>query len=100
MEHRFPYQVRMQKTHETGDTLQTFFNTRAQNQWANDARGYTVANLSDEFRRLWLVNLYSRRINVGTSPIFRTILTDEDSSLPPPSEPPCGDGPDQIQCPS
>jgi hypothetical protein len=77
MERRFPYQVRLQKTSGSGDTLQTFFNTRPQNQWANDARGFSVDNLSDNFRRLWLVNLYSRRVNVGTSPSFTTILAEE-----------------------
>lgn len=102
MERRFPYQVRMQKTSGSGDTLQTFFNTRAQNHWPNDARGYTVDNLSDDFRRLWLVNLYSKRTHVGTAPIFRTILPEEDPSLPPPTDPadpPCGDGPNQLPCP-
>jgi hypothetical protein len=87
MERRFPYQVRMQKTFGAGDTLQTFFNTRPQNQWVNDARGFTVDNLSDDFRRLWLVNLYSRRVNVGTSPIFHLFVPGEDPGVPPPDEP-------------
>ncbi|HEX8320570.1 hypothetical protein [Longimicrobium sp.] len=85
MERRFPYQVRMQKTYGTGDTLMTFFNTRPSNQWVNDASGHSVANLSDDFRRLWLVNLYSRRENVGTVPVFRAISADETS---PPDEAP------------
>jgi hypothetical protein len=85
MERRFPYQVRVQKTYGTGDTLMTFFNTRPSNQWANDASGPSVANLSDDFRRVWLVNLYSRRENVGTIPIFRAISADEN---PPPDEEP------------
>lgn len=84
MERRFPYQVRLKKTSGSGDTLQTFFNTRPSNQWANDARGFTVDNLSDDFRRLWLVNLYSRRVNVGTSPSFQVIMPGEE---PPPDEP-------------
>ncbi len=94
MERRFPYQVRMQKTSGWGDTLQTFFNARPRDQWANDARGFTVDNLSDDFRRLWLVNLYSRRVNVGTSPIFHLFVPGED--VPPPDEEPqlpsCGTG--------
>jgi hypothetical protein len=94
MERRFPYQVRLQKTTGSGDTLQTFFNTRPQNQWANDARGFSVDNFSDDFRRLWLVNLYSRRVNVGTAPIFRVV-----SPEPDPTDPPCG-GPGQLQCPT
>jgi hypothetical protein len=85
MERRFPYQVRMQKTSGTGDTLMTFFNTRPSNQWANDASGHSVANLSDDFRRLWMVNLYSRRENVGTVPVFRAVSADEP---PPPDEEP------------
>lgn len=38
MERRFPYQVRLQKTQGSGDTLQTFFDTREQRYWVNDAR--------------------------------------------------------------
>jgi hypothetical protein len=98
MEQRFPYQVRMKKTYADRDTLITFFNTRPSNQWVNAARGPSVANLSDEFRRTWLVNLYSRREDVGSIPILRTI-SPEDSGPPPgeepveptePTEPPCG----------
>jgi hypothetical protein len=95
MERRFPYQVRLQKTSGSGDTLQTFFNTRPQNQWANDARGFTVDNFSDGFRRLWMVNLYSRRVNVGTGPVFRSILTEqqepiEEDQPTDPNDPDCG----------
>jgi hypothetical protein len=92
MERRFPYQVRLQKTSGWGDTLQTFFNTRPQNQWANDARGFTVDNLSDAFRRLWMVNLYSRRVNVGTGPVFTSILAEQQEPLEPtdPNDPECG----------
>jgi hypothetical protein len=83
MERRSPYQVRLQKTQGSGDTLQTFFNTREQRYWVTDSRGYPVDNLSDSFRRLWLVNLYSRRVNVGTMPIFRSVSVE----LPPPEDP-------------
>jgi hypothetical protein len=83
MERRSPYQVTLRKTYGSGDTVQTFFNTREQRYWVVDARGYTVDNLSDNFRRLWLVNLYSRRVNVGTIPIFRSVTGEE----PPPEEP-------------
>jgi hypothetical protein len=101
MERRFPYQVRMQKASGSGDTLQTFFNTRSQDHWANDARGFSVDNLSDNFRRLWLVNLYSRRINVGTGPVFSSIVPgEEDPGKPPPDEPPCGEGTTQPICPT
>jgi hypothetical protein len=98
MERRFPYQVRMQTA--TGEQLITFFNTRPANQWPNDARAFSTASFSDDFRRLWLVNLYSKRSVVGNIPIFRTILPGEDPSMPPPDPPAytC-DGP-QIACPS
>lgn len=97
MERRFPYQVRLRKTSGYGDTLQTFFNTRAPDRWANDARGYSVASLSDDFRRIWLVNLYSRRVNVGTGPVFSSFVPGEE---PPPDEPPCGEGTTQPICPT
>jgi hypothetical protein len=96
MERRFPYQVRLRKTSGSGDTLQTFFNTRAPDRWANDARGFSVASFSDDFRRIWLVNLYSKRINVGTGPVFSSIVAGEY----PPDEPPCGEGTTQPICPT
>lgn len=97
MEQRFPYQVRLQKS-SGQDTLQTFFNTRPQSQWANAARGFSVDNFSDDVRRLWLVNLYSKRVNVGTAPVFRSILAEEQEPVatPPdeeptePTDPACG----------
>jgi hypothetical protein len=97
MERRFPYQVRLRKTSGSGDTLQTFFSTRASDRWANDARGFSVASLSDDFRRIWLVNLYSKRINVGTGPVFSSIVPGEE---PVPEEPPCGEGTNQPVCPT
>jgi hypothetical protein len=97
MERRFPYQVRMRKTSGSGDTLQTFFNTRRQDRWVNAASGFSVANLSDDFRRIWLVNLYSKRVNVGTGPVFSSVAPGE---APPPDETPCGEGTSQPICPS
>lgn len=88
MERRPPYQVKLAKTHGSGDTVQTFFNTREQKYWTVDHRGYTVDNLSDAFRKLWLVNLYSRRINVGTGPILRNVEEEPAPELPQPT--PCG----------
>jgi len=53
-----------------------------------------VDNLSDDFRRLWLVNLYNRRVNVGTVPIFSSILPEEqhppDEQPTYPADPTCG----------
>ncbi len=88
MERRSPYQVRLAKTYGSGDTVQTFFNTREQRYWTVDQRGYTVDNLSDAFRKLWLVNLYSRRVNVGSGPILRNIEEEPAPELPQPT--PCG----------
>lgn len=88
MERRSPYQVKLAKTSGWGDTVQTFFNTREQRYWTVDQRGYTVDNLSDAFRKLWLVNLYSRRINVGTGPILRNIEEEPAPELPQPTS--CG----------
>lgn len=91
MERRSPYQVTLEKANGFGDTVQTFFNTREQRYWVVDGRGYPVDNLSDNFRRLWLVNLYSRRVNVGTIPIFRSVAGEEPlPEEPDPTDPGCG----------
>lgn len=84
MERRFPYQMNMERKYGGGEVVETFFPTRDSRHWINQARGNSVDNLSDNFRRLWLVNLYSRRENVGSIPIFRSVLPDEP---PPPTEP-------------
>jgi hypothetical protein len=87
MEYRFPYQVRMQTG--SGEQPMTFFDTRAQSQWPVIARWYfPVDAYNDDFRRLWLVNLYSKRAGVGNVPIFRQISSTEDPSVLPPAEPP------------
>ncbi len=99
MERRFPYQVLLERSNARGDTLQTFFDTRQQRYWINDARGYSVDNLSDAFRRLWLVNLYSRRVNVGTAPKLGNLLPQEPEPQPPPTDPVCG-GDSGLECPS
>jgi hypothetical protein len=85
----------------TGEQLVTFFNTRPMSQWANDARAFGLATLNDDFRRLWLVNLYSKRSNVGNIPIFRSVLPADEPGIPPSDEPttPTCDG-TQIVCPS
>lgn len=92
MEDRFPYQVPMYTS--TGEQMMTFFNTRPQSSWANDARGWAVDRFSNNFRRLWLRNLYSKRPGVGSYPQFRSNLepTDEPTPPPPDEEPiyPCG----------
>lgn len=80
MEHRFPYQVRVQTAY--GESLMTFFDKRSSSTWPKDARGPMVDGFSDNFRRLWLVDLYSKRTGVGTAPIFRNLLAGEDPSVP------------------
>jgi hypothetical protein len=94
MERRFPYQVRMARNSGQSDTLMTYFNTRPANQWANDARGFSPAAISDDFRRLWLVDLYFKRQYVGrTGGVFRVVLpedpTEEPTEPTPIPEPDC-----------
>lgn len=94
MEDRFPYRVAMYTP--TGERLMTFFNTRAQNAWAQDARGWAVDRFSFDFRRLWLMNLYSKRDGVGSFPLFRPeLVPGEDPPPPAPPDPTCGT---QIAC--
>lgn len=102
MERRTPYQVTLRKNNGA-DTVMTFFNTRNRSAWAADARGAPVANLSDDFRRLWLVNLYSERPHVGrTGGVFRSIIPVPDEpdttepSEPAPTDPNCSA---RVGCP-
>jgi hypothetical protein len=85
MERRFPYQVRMQ--YGAGEQVYDFFPRRSKGDWAKEARGPMVNAFNDDFRRLWLVNLYSKRTYVGQTPIFRTILASEDPSIQQPTAP-------------
>lgn len=86
MENRFPYEVRIQTA--SGEQLMTFFNARPRSAWAMAARGPMVDAFNDDFRRLWLVNLYSKVSAIGQTPIFRVIEPSEDPTLQqPPAEP-------------
>lgn len=56
-------------------------------------------NLSDALRKLWLVNLYSRRVNVGTAPKLGNLVPEEPEPFPLPTDPVCG-GDSGLECPS
>jgi hypothetical protein len=80
-----PYRV---KNAQTGDTLTLqLFNTRPANRLATATSGTKILENSDNFRLMWLANLYSRRPEVGTSPSLAfSTMPDE----PEPTEPGCG----------
>jgi hypothetical protein len=73
MEARFPYTVLIRHPTTGRDTTITLFNTRPTNKYAVAAGGSTVEANSNNFRRLWLVNLYARRPEIGTAPVFYSI---------------------------
>lgn len=68
MEVRSPYQVRLRAANTGRDTVLTFFNTRASNRRATEPTGTQILRNNDDFRRLWLYTLYSKRPEVGLSP--------------------------------
>lgn len=86
MENRYPYEVRVQTA--SGDQLMTFFNKRSRSAWPMAARGPMLDAFSDDFRRLWLVDLYSKLSVIGQTPIFRILDPSEDPTLQQPSTEP------------
>jgi hypothetical protein len=94
-ENRKPYEIQF-----TNHGWRTFFNTRAQPDWPDRVLGSAIANGSDPFRRMWLVNLYSKRPEVGTFPFFSAMEPVDPGYVEPEPEPepePCSD-PRQLVC--
>lgn len=81
-ENRKPYQVEF-----ANQGWKTFFNTRPQADWPDRVLGAVLASSSDPFRRTWLVNLYSKRPEVSTSPTFRDAAPEDPGELEPEPEP-------------
>jgi hypothetical protein len=97
-ENRKPYEVDL-----LGYGLRTFFNTRLKRDWPDHVLGSAIVNGDDRFRRLWLVNLYSKRPEVGTVPIFREHTPSDPLIIEtePPAEPePCYSNGFQLFCPT
>lgn len=97
IENRFPYRVAIRHPTTGRDTTVFLFNTRATNKQPSAANGLAFEASSDSFRRMWLVNLYSKRPEIGTLPVFYNVLPAPEPE-PDPEEPPCG-GPGQMVCP-
>jgi hypothetical protein len=64
MEQRSPYSFVVNGR----STASTFFPTRT--VWPHSARFVDISGNTDAFRKLWLIDLYSLRTDVGTSPHF------------------------------
>lgn len=90
LENRSPYRVSVRAANTARDTTLTFFNTRAQNLWPTRTRGTLSLQNSDDFRRLWLTNLYSKRPEIGTSPSLAPDLVPSPDSVPDPIDRGCG----------
>lgn len=91
LENRSPYAVKVRNPQTGRDTTVQLFNTRAANRLATATSGTKVLANSDDFRRLWLVNLYSKRPEVGTSPSLAfSIEPEEPAPGPSPAQPGCG----------
>lgn len=96
MEGRAPYMVRV-----TGASM-TFFNTRSSSAWPTSALGAGLAYSSDAFRKIWLVNLYSKRQGVGTNPTPAQMdqIPGEEPPLDPEPEPCYPNETGEIVCPA
>jgi hypothetical protein len=101
-ENRQPYEVDMM-----GSGVRIFFNTRPRSDWPDRVLGSAIANGDDRFRRMWLVNLYRKRPEVGTVPIFREqspvdapYIEPETEPLPPPEPEPCYSDGFRLICPT
>jgi hypothetical protein len=84
MEGRAPYMVRV------NGVAMTFFNTRPSSEWPQSALGSSLALSSDQLRKVWLVNLYSKRPGVGNNPTPASMdqIPGEEEPLPEPEPEP------------
>ena len=83
LENRSPYRVKV-----NGVDL-TFFTTRSTSSRPTEARSVGPAVVPDDVRRLWLVNLYSKRSGVGSNPTFNSVEEPTDPEEPS-TDPGCG----------
>jgi hypothetical protein len=102
IENRFPYRVAIRHPTTGRDTTAFLFPARATNKQPSAANGYAFEPQSQDFRRMWLVNLYSKRPDIGTSPVFYSVLPEPEPEpdpepVPDPTDPSCVDG--QRICP-
>lgn len=95
IENRFPYRVAIRHPTTGRDTTAFLFQTRATNRQPAAANGLAFEPQSENFRRMWLVNLYSKRPDIGNSPVFYNVLPEPEPEPEP--KPPCG-GPGQMVC--
>ncbi|HLM68547.1 MAG TPA: hypothetical protein VK358_13505, partial [Longimicrobium sp.] len=102
IENRFPYRVAIRHPTTGRDTVAHLFTTRATNRQPSAASGNAFEPQSQYFRQMWLVNLYSKRPDIGTSPVFYSMLPPPEPDPEPEPEPepelPCG-GDGQAMCP-
>lgn len=96
IENRFPYRVGIRHPTTGRDTTAFLFNTRATNRQPSAANGYAFEPQSENFRRMWLVNLYSKRPEIGAFPVFYSVLP---APEPLPEPGPCG-GEGEMVCPT
>lgn len=85
LENRSPYKVTVRSAVTESDVTLVLFGSRPQNQWPAEVTPGAVFPSNNDFRLLWLTNLYSKVNHVGSSPTMRNVEY--------PSEPiPPGDG--------
>ncbi len=87
LEDRLPYSVTVRSPGTGRDTTLVLFNTRPANQYPNGHNGTRILANSRDFRRLWLVNLYSKNPEIGQAPALPSI-----EPAPAPIPPGDGDG--------
>ncbi len=99
MEDRLPYAVTVRSPTTGRDTTLALFPQRPANQRPNDNSGTRLLRgEADTYRRMWLVNLYSKHNQIGTSPVLRN-LEPEPTPLPPGDGGGGGGGCYTVDCP-
>lgn len=100
MENRLPYNVSVRSAATGRDTVIVLFNTRPANQYPNANSGTWLLDGANatEFRRLWLVNLYSKHAHISASPVLRNVEP-EPTPLPPADDGGGGGGCGLPECP-
>jgi hypothetical protein len=96
LEGRSPYQVTVTSAVTNTDVLLVLFGSRPQSQWPTAVTAGVILSNNDDFRLLWLTNLYSKVNHVGSYPQVKRSVEYEPQPIPPGDG---GGGCGSLECP-